>query len=93
MHGLAHLLPYGQRAQQAQVGDDAVDPAGGQGRAQDVERGVAGVALGDDLGEHGVVVRRDLQAGLGEAVDADAGHAVGALAGEGRPGDQTRGGL
>jgi hypothetical protein len=71
VRGRAQLEVVGERPQQADVGDDAVDPRAVEGLAEEVERVVAGLARGDDLREQRVVGGGDLEAGLDPAVDAD----------------------
>jgi hypothetical protein len=73
VRGRAQLEVVGERAQEAGVRDDAVDPRAVERLAEEVERVVAGLARGDDLGEQRVVGGGDLEAGLDPAVDADPG--------------------
>ncbi len=62
-----------ERAQQTQVGDDAVDAGGGERLAEQVERGVTTGCGRDDLRQQRVVERGHLGARLDPAVDAHAG--------------------
>ena len=74
-----------QRAQVAQIGLDAGEPRVGQRRLQLRDR-LGAVAAGDDqLGDHRVVVRRDLAAGGDPGLDACVGgeHDLGQRAGAG----------
>ncbi len=61
-----------RRAQQPQVGDDAVDPGVSQRRAEAVKRLLAVAAERDDLREQRVVARGNLQARFDPGVDPDA---------------------
>ena len=60
------------RDQQVAVGDQPVDPGPAQHAGELAGRGLAGRRVGDHLGEHRVVVRRDLAAGLEAGVHPDA---------------------
>ncbi len=68
-----HYLGVDQNAAQViQVGGDAGQARGGQGVLHFLQRRRAVVAVHDHLGEHRVVVRAHLGAGVHPAVQADA---------------------
>src|ERR1700684_1973485 len=60
---------------QRDVGLDAFDHHLRQRVAHARDRGIAGVAIRDDLADHGVIKRRHVVAGIYMAVDPDAGAA------------------
>src|SRR5918998_1171961 len=71
----------GDAAQQREVGRDAEDGVVPEGPAQPPDRRVPVRRVDDQLREHGVVVERDLVAGLDAGVAADAG-SLGRVEGE-----------
>ncbi len=66
------LVPEGPYEELA-VGGDAVDPRRGQGAGEGADGLGARRSMGDDLGEHGVVVDPDPVAVGVPGVDADRG--------------------
>ena len=89
VQGGPEVRPRERRAQQPQVGDDAVDPGVPEGRAKLVHGLLAVAADRDDLPEHRVVARRNLEAGLNPGVHP---HARRRRRRPGDGGDQARAG-